>query len=67
VFPWLIFAVVAVPLVLVAFVATRRRTAAGEPPAGDDALTERELTEAEAHEAKWHEEDKERYRQERLP
>jgi hypothetical protein len=67
VFPWLIFAVVAVPLVLVAFVATRRRTAAGEQPAGDEALTERELSEAEAYEAKWHEEDKERYRQERLP
>jgi cyclic dehypoxanthinyl futalosine synthase len=43
------------------------RTAAGEQPAGDEALTERELTEAEAYEAKWHEEDKERYRQERLP
>jgi hypothetical protein len=67
VFPWLIFAVIAVPLVLVAFVATRRRTAAGEQPTGDDALTERELTEAEAYEAKWHEEDKERYREERLP
>jgi hypothetical protein len=67
VFPWLIFAVVAVPLVLVAFVATRRRTAAREQPTGDEALTLRELSEAEAYDAKWHEEDKERYRQERLP
>jgi hypothetical protein len=68
-FPWLIFAVVAVPLVLVAFVASRRRTAAGERPAskGESALTEQETAEAEAFEAKWHEEDKKRYREERLP
>ena len=70
-FPWLIFAVVAVPLVLVAFVATRRRTAAGEHPAGEDPqaelLTEQEFAEAEAYQEKWHEQDKERYRQERLP
>ena len=31
------------------------------------ALTEQEFADAEAFEAKWHEEDKERYRQERLP
>jgi hypothetical protein len=70
-FPWLIFALVAVPLVLVAFVATRRRTAAGEHPASEDAqaetLTEQEFAEAEAYQAKWHEQDKERYREERLP
>jgi hypothetical protein len=71
VFPWIIFALVAVPLVLVAFVATRRRTAAGEHPPEEDAqeqlMTEQEFAEAEAYQAKWHEEDKERYRQERLP
>jgi type III secretory pathway component EscV len=70
-FPWIIFAVVAVPLVLIAFAATRRRTAAGEHPAGEDAeeraRTEEEFAEAEAYEAKWREQDKERYRQERLP
>jgi hypothetical protein len=70
-FPWLIFAVVAVPLVLVAFAATRRRTAAGEHPANEDAqaraLTEQEFAEAEAYEAKWREEDKDRYHEERLP
>lgn len=66
--PWLIFAVVVVPLVLVGFAMSRRRTAAGEHPAGEDAAeTEREFAAAEAYEAKWHEEDKERYRQERLP
>jgi hypothetical protein len=70
-FPWILFALVAVPLVIVAFVATRRRTAAGEHPASEDAearaLTEQEFAEAEAYEAKWREEDKEKYREERLP
>ena len=69
--PWLIFALVVVPLVVVAFVAARRRTAAGEHPANEDAeskaLTEQEFAEAEAYEAKWLEEDKEKHRQERLP
>jgi cytochrome c oxidase assembly factor CtaG len=70
-FPWIIFALVAVPLVVVGFVATRRRTRAGEHPAGEDAqataLTEQEFAEAEAYEAKWREEDEERYHEERLP
>ena len=69
--PWLIFALVAVPLVVVGFVATRRKTVAGEHPANEDAnekaLTEQEFAEAEAYEAKWREEDKERYHQERFP
>ena len=69
--PWIVFALIAVPLVIVAFVATRRRKIAGEHPANEDAqaraLTEQEFADAEAYEAKWHEEDKERYRQERLP
>jgi hypothetical protein len=71
VIPWLIFALVVVPLVVVAFVASRRRTVAGEHPANEDArtteLTEQEFAEAEAYEAKWLEEDKEKHRQERLP
>ena len=70
-FPWLIFALVAVPLVVVAFVVTRRRTTAAEHPPGEDAqakaLTEQEFAEAEAYEAKWREEDKQRYHEERLP
>ena len=69
--PWIVFALVAVPLVVVAFVATRRRKIAGEHPANEDAqaraLTEQEFADAEAYEATWHEEDKERYHQERLP
>ena len=69
--PWIIFAVVVVPLVVVGYAAARRRTAAGEHPAGEDAEdraeTEREFAEAEAYEDKWREEDKKRYREERLP
>jgi hypothetical protein len=64
-------AVVAVPLVVIAFVASRRRTAAGEHPASEDArtkaLTEQEFAEAEAYEAEWREKDKEKFHQERLP
>lgn len=71
VFPWLIFAVVAVPLVVIGFAATRRKTAAGEHPATEDAeeraRTEQEFADAEAFEAEWRKQDKERYRQEHLP
>ena len=69
--PWLIFAVVVVPLVVIAFAASRRKTTAGERPANEDAQeqaeVEREFEAAEAYQAKWHEQDKERYRQERIP
>ncbi len=67
--PWIIIALVAVPLVVIAFVAMRRNTTASELPASNDARAEieQEFAEAEAYEAKWHEEDKERYHQERLP
>ncbi len=69
--PWIIIAVIAVPLVVIAFMAMRRNTTASELPASTDAnagaRTEQEFAEAEAYEAKWHEEDKERYHQERLP
>ena len=69
--PWIIIALVAVPLVVIAFMATRRRTSAGEHPASEDAQareeTEQEFAEAEAYQAKWHEKDKKRYHQERLP
>ena len=69
--PWLIVALVVVPLVIVAFVAARRRTVAGEHPASENAQerarTDQEFAAAEAYEAKWREEDKERYHQERLP
>jgi hypothetical protein len=62
-------ALIAVPLVVVAFVASRRRTEAGEHSMGNDAqgLTDEEVAEAESYEAKWREEDEERYHRERLP
>jgi hypothetical protein len=70
VIPWLIFALVAVPLVVVGFASVRRRTAAGEHPVAEDAearaRTEREFAEAEAYEAQWREENKEHHR-ERMP
>jgi hypothetical protein len=70
--PWIIVAVVVVPLVVIAFVVTRRNTAAGELVAAgeDDAVhgrTETEFAAAEAYEQQWHEADKERFHQERLP
>ena len=69
--PWIIIAVVAVPLVVIAFATTRRTTASKSLPASDDEAsrlrTEQEFADAEAYEAKWHEEDKGRYHQERLP
>jgi hypothetical protein len=71
VIPWIIVAVVAVPLVVVAFVVARRNTAAGEHPAAEDDAarlrTEQQFAEAEAYEAKWREADKERFHEERLP
>jgi len=67
--PWILMALVAVPLVLVAFMAVRRKTAAGELLASEDAeaRTEQEFAEAESYEARWREEDKERFHQEHLP
>ena len=67
--PWIIVAVVAVPLVVIAFMAMHRKTAASELPADDDAQAreEQEFAEAEAYDARWREEDKERSRQERFP
>lgn len=69
--PWIIVVVVVVPLVVVAFSKTRRKT---QPALSDadgsvesQARAERELADAEAYEAKWHDEDKERFHRERLP
>jgi hypothetical protein len=52
VIPWLIFAIVAVPLVVIGFASMRRRTAVAEHPSTEDAetraRTECEFAEAEA-------------------
>lgn len=69
--PWLIVALILVPLLIVAFVGARRRTTAFEHATGEGAqaggLTDQELADAGAYEAKWREEDKARYHDERLP
>jgi uncharacterized membrane protein len=67
--PWIIMAVVVVPLVVIAFMAMHRKTAASELLADDDAQAraEQEFAEAEAYEARWREEDTERSRQELFP
>jgi hypothetical protein len=71
VIPWLIVSLILVPLMVVAFVAARRRAVAGEHSVSEDAQdrarTEQEFAEAEAYQAKWREEDKKRYEQERFP
>jgi hypothetical protein len=71
VIPWLIVALVLVPLLVVAFVASRRRTTGFEHPTSEDpqaaALTDQEFADAEAYQEKWREEDKARYHEERLP
>ena len=64
--PWLIFAVVVVPLVVVAFVLTRRKSAETMPEI-DDVEMAREFAEAEAYEAEWHKADEARFHDERLP
>ena len=68
--PWLIFAVVAVPLVVIGFASIRRRNEVAEHPATEDAAdqarTEREFAEAEAYEEQWREENKDHHR-ERFP
>lgn len=69
--PWIIFGAVVVPLVVIAFIASRRRKMAGEELATDDpeeqARLEQEFADAEAYEAEWRERNKEEYREERLP
>ena len=58
--PWIILAAIAVPLLVIAFAATRRSKAAGEHPVPEDARTrertEQEFAEAEAYQ--WREEEK---------
>ena len=69
--PWLIVGLILVPLLIVAFVASRRRTTAFEHPTSKDSqageLTDQEFADAEAYQEKWREEDKARYHEERLP
>jgi hypothetical protein len=60
VLPVLIFALVALPLLVLAFLARRRSTRAGEQPAGvtdeERALEDETFAEAERYQAEWREE-----------
>jgi hypothetical protein len=66
--PWLIFGLVLVPVLIVAFVVARRRTSAGEHPAGetteDRDEMEKEFAEAEAYQEEHRAEDRARYDEE---
>jgi hypothetical protein len=68
VIPWLIFALVLVPVLIVAFSASRRRARAGEHPVGetaaDRAEMEKEFAEAEAYQEQHRDEDRARYDEE---
>ena len=66
VIPWIIFAVVVVPLVVIAFVVTRQKTSGARTDVVDSE-TERQFADAEAYEAEWHEADEKRFHDERLP
>jgi hypothetical protein len=74
VLPVIIFAAVLVPLLLVAFVAVRRRTASGERPtpeeeaaaAATQAEYEDEFEQAEAYQAEWRAEEHRQHPDDRL-
>ena len=64
--PLIIIAVVVIPLLVVAFLATRRSKVAGEHPVPEDDVTrqrtEQEFAEAEAYQEQWREEEKKHQR-----
>ncbi len=69
--PWLIFAVIVVPLAVIAYFAIRRPTAASEHPPtetdADRARTEAEFAEAEAYQEQWREEHHDDLEHKRMP
>jgi flagellar biosynthesis/type III secretory pathway M-ring protein FliF/YscJ len=71
VLPVVIFVAVAIPLLVIGFVAVRRRTAQGEHPSteteADRERTEHEYDEAEQYQEEWREQNHEQLREERLP
>jgi hypothetical protein len=71
VLPFIIIAVVAVPLVVIAFIAVRRSAKAGEHPAtetdADRLRTEQEFEESERYQAEWREEEHKHPRDTLLP
>jgi hypothetical protein len=71
VLPIVILAAVAIPLLVIGFLAVRRNTAQVEHPAtetdADRARTEHEFEEAEQYQEQWREQNNEQLREERLP
>jgi hypothetical protein len=71
VIPWIIFAVVAVPLVVIAFSKMRKKDEAGEHPAGqteaDQELIEKEFDESERYQEQWREEHRKEHDDQMLP
>lgn len=68
--PWLLLAVVVVPLLVLGFAASRRTTRAGEHPSTEDAAararTEAEFEAAEEYQREWREErEQERHQHDR--
>ena len=65
-FPVIAFVVIAVPLVVIAFLAVRRSKRAGEHPPDEDeatrARTEQEFAAAEAYQEQWREEERKHQR-----
>ena len=61
--PVIIIAAVAIPVLVIAFVAARRSTAAAEHPPGENEAdrlrTEQEFADAEAYQEEWRKEHKE--------
>lgn len=69
--PVVIFAVVALPLLVVGFLVVRRKTGRVEHPSSeteaDRVRTEHEFEEAEQFEQEWRERNQQHLREERLP
>jgi acyl-CoA reductase-like NAD-dependent aldehyde dehydrogenase len=71
VLPVIIFAVVAIPLLVIGFLVVSRNRRTGEHPAtetdADRERTEREFAEAEAYQEKWREQTHGEVEEERFP
>ena len=69
--PVLVFVGIAIPLLVIGFLARRRSTTASEHPktetSADRARTEREFEESERYQAEWREEHKREHDRETLP
>jgi flagellar biosynthesis/type III secretory pathway M-ring protein FliF/YscJ len=71
VLPVVILVAVAIPLLVIGFIAVRRTSAQGEHPSNeseaDRERTEHEFDEAEQYQEEWREQNHEQLREERLP